>query len=125
MHLLNTMAYARTTITEAELAFFYGAGVNAGVTADASEFFVETTEAYLCTLLKYDFVTNWAALNDIYKILFTEYLGRMAAVSAISYNMAGYTDGIEAENMIKIHWQRALDIQELLNKADVQDFLKV
>ena len=116
------MAYARTTITEAQLAFYYGKNVDAGVTADASEFFVATAEAYLTSLIKYDFVTNWAGLTANYKSLFTEYLGRMAAVSAIAYEMGGYTDGIEAENMIKIHWQRALDIQNLLNDASVQDF---
>ena len=119
------MAYTRTTITEAQLAFYYGANVNAGVTADASDFFVSTEEAYLCALLKYDFVTNWASLNAIYKVMFTDYLGRMAAVTAIFFDAAGYTDGIEAENMVKVHWQKALDIQDLLNKADVQDFLKV
>lgn len=116
------MAYTRTTITEAELAFYYGINVSAGVTTDASDFYVKVEEAYLCNLLKYDFVTNWASLNAIYKILFTGYLGRMAAASAIMLDTSGYTDGIEAENMVKVHWQRALDIQALLNKADVQDF---
>jgi len=116
------MAYTRTTITEAELDFYYGANVSAGVTADASDFFVSTGESYLATLIKYDFVTNWASLTANYKSIFTEYLGRMAAVSAIFYDPSGYTDGIEAENMAKIHWQRALDIQELLNDSSVQDF---
>ena len=117
------MAYTRTTITEAELAFFYGANVDVGVTADASEFFVENAEAYLISLTKYDIVTNWGSLNAIYKLLFTEYIGRLAAVSAIAYNMAGYTDGIEGENMIKIHWQRMIDIENKLKDASVQDFL--
>lgn len=116
------MAYTRTTITEAELAFFEGANIDAGVTADAHEFFVENAEAYLISLVKYDIVTNWGTLNAIYKLLFTEYIGRLAAVSAIAYNMAGYTDGIEAENMIKIHWQRMLDIEKILNDSSVQDF---
>ena len=116
------MAFTRTTITEAQLAYYYGANVNAGVTDDASDFFVATEEAYLCSLLKYDFVTNWGSLNAIYKLLFTDYLGRMAAVSAIYYDASGYTDGIQAENMVKIHWQKALDIQELLKDSSVQDF---
>ncbi len=119
------MAFTRVTITEAQLAFYYGANINAGVTADASDFFVATEEAYLSALLKFDLVTNWASLNVIYKLIFTEYLGRMAAATAIYFDAAGYTDGIEAENMVKIHWQKALDIRDLLNKADVQDFLSV
>ena len=116
------MAYTGTTITEAQLAFYYGTAVSAGVTADASDFFVGNAEAYLISLLKYDIVTNWGTLNAIYKLLFTEYIGRMAAIDAINYDMASYTDNIEAENMIKIHWQRALDIQTLLKDASVQDF---
>lgn len=116
------MAYDSTTITEADLAFYYGANVNAGVTADASDFFVENAEAFLINYLKFDFVTNWASLNTLYKPMFTEYVGRMAAVDAIAYNMAGYTDGIEAENMIKIHWQKALDILDVLTKAGVKTF---
>ena len=117
------MAYTRTTITEAQLAYYYGANVNVGVDADASDFFVATEEAFLCNLLKYDFVTNWGSLTAIYKVMFTDYLGRMAAVSAIFYNASGYTDGIEAENMVKIHWQKALDIQELLQDSSTQDFM--
>ena len=117
------MAYTRTTITEAQLAFYYGANVDAGVTADASDFYVAVEEAYLSNLLKFDFVTKWASLNAIYKLMFTDYLGRMAAVDAIFYNAAGYTDGIEAENMAKIHWQKALDIQALLKDSSVQDFM--
>lgn len=117
------MAYTRITITEAELAFFEGANVAAGgSTADASEFFVETAEAYLMDLIQYDFVTNWATLNAKYKLMFTEYLGRMAATSAIAYDLNSFTDNIEAENMIKVHWQRALDIENLLLKREVSDF---
>ncbi len=117
------MAFTRTTITENQLAFYYGANVDAGVTADASDFYVSTEEAYISNLLKFDLITNWSALNAIYKLMFTEYLGRMAAASAIFFNAAGYTSGIEAENMVKIHWQKALDIQKLLQDSSVQDFL--
>jgi len=37
------MAYTRTTITEAQLAYYYGANVSAAVTADTSDFYVSTT----------------------------------------------------------------------------------
>lgn len=119
------MAYSRTTITEAELAFYYGAGVDAGVTADASDFFVKNGEAYLTALLEYQIVTNWATMTAIYKELLKEYIGRLAAVSAISYNMAAYTTPIEAENMLVIHWARLLAIEKLLKDASVQDFMGV
>jgi len=49
----------------------------------------------------------------------------MAAVAAVMYDPNSYTDGIEAENIVKVHWQRGLDIQDLLNEASRQDFLEV
>ena len=46
----------------------------------------------------------------------------IADLEIIADDMSGYTDGIEAENMIKINWQRMLDIEALLMQADKQDF---
>ncbi len=120
------MAYTGTIITEAELAFYYGANVAAGgATADASDQWVKVAEAFLCDLVKYDIVTNWAVLNPIYKLIFTEYAGQFAAVMAISYDPNSFTTDIEAENMMVIRWGRMLEIIETLNNADVQDFIGV
>ena len=114
----NTTIIADTT----NVAGFMGANVAAGFTATMQDLVGVYTEAYLCTLLKYDIVTNWASLNAIYKLMFSEYACRAIAVAAIFYDPSGFTDGIEAENMTKIHWQRMLDIEALLKDASVQDF---
>jgi len=83
------------------------------------------TEAYLCALVKYDIVTNWASLNAVYKLIFSEYACRAIAIEAIKYNMAGFSSRIEAEDMINIHVWRMKEIEKLLTQESVQNFLGV
>ena len=120
----NTTIIADTT----DVAGFMGAGVNAAFTTTMQDLVGVYTEAYLCNLVKYDIVTNWASLNAVYKLLFSEYACRMVAIEAIKYDMgttATYTSRVEAEDMINIHWARLQEIKELLEKAGVQDFISV
>ena len=114
----NTTIIADTT----NVAGFMGANVNAGFTATMQDLVGVYTEAYLCSLVKYDIVTNWGTMNAIYKLLFSEYACRSIAIAAIQYDMSGYTSRIEAENMININAWRLIAIENLLNNADVQDF---
>ena len=105
-----------------------GVGVSAVMTADATlqiETFMEQAEAYLCNLTEYDLVTNWGSLNAVYKKIFAEYVERMAAIDAITYDMNGYTSRIEAEDIINVHWARTQEIKKLLETATVQDFLGI
>jgi len=114
---------AFTIVTVAEMKFMAGENVDAtgDVTAN-HQFLHDYANAYISNLLKFDLLTEWTNLTANYKILFSEYAARFAGIELIRYNPAGYTDGIEAENMIKIHWQRLLDIQAILEDSSVQDF---
>jgi len=114
----NTTIIADTT----NVAGFMGANVDAGFTATMQDLVGVYTEAFLCTLLKYDIVTNWASLNAVYKLLFSEYACRAIAIEAIKYDMSGYTSRVEAEDMINVHAWRMHEIEEILKKADIQDF---
>ncbi|MFA6190682.1 MAG: hypothetical protein WC711_04220 [Candidatus Staskawiczbacteria bacterium] len=121
-------AFANTKIIadQADPLAFCGELVDATFTIGTMGDLVGTyIEAYLCALVKYDIVTNWATLNTIYKKIFSEYACRMIAIEAIKYNMAGYTSRIEAEDIINIHWARCQEIQKLLESQDVQNFLGV
>ncbi len=117
----NTTMLADTT----NVAGFMGANVAAGFTTTMQDLVGVYTEAYLCDLIKYDAVTNWASLNAIYKLIFSEYVARAIAIEAIKYDMSGYTTRVEAEDMINIHAWRMVAIEKILNKADKQDFLGV
>jgi len=120
-------AYTNTTIIAdtTNVAGFMGANVAAGFTVTMQDLVGVYTEAYLCSLLKYDIVTNWASLNAIYKLLFSEYACRIIAIEAIKYDMSGFTSRIEAEDMINIHRYNMQKIEEILKEASIQDFLGV
>ena len=117
------MAFAANIVTVAEMQHFAGVNVGAAGADDAAHTMLQDqAEAYLSSLVKYDIATNWGTMNAVYKILFTEWAARYAGAAMIANDMSGYTDGIEAENMIKINWQRMLDIETLLKQASIQDF---
>ena len=120
-------AYTNTTIVAdtTNVAGFMGSGVDAGFTTTMQDIVGVYTEAFLCVLVKYDIVTNWASLNAIYKLIFSEYACRMIAIEGIKYNMAGYTSRIEAEDMINIHWARCKQIIEVLKMGGIRDYLAV
>ncbi len=106
-----------------------GVGVHATMTANATsqvDNFMNQAEAFLCNLVEYDLITNWASLNVVYKLMFVEYVERSAAIECIFYGTAGYSNGlIEAEDLITVHLYRIQRIETLLKDADVQDFLGV
>ncbi len=120
------MAYTGTIITEAKLAFYYGANVAVGGSStDASDEWVTTVEGFLSNLVKYDIVTNWVSLNAIYKLIFTKYAGHYAATMAIQYDMSTFTSSIEAEDMMTNHIYNMQKIEKTLNDSSVQDFMAV
>lgn len=120
------MAYTGTIVAVAEMQLFAGENVDASGDVEANHnYLAGYAEAYLCNLVKYDIVTNWASLNSTYKKLFSEWAARHAAIALISYNMAGYTSRIEAEDMINMNWARLKQIQSILEDVDIQDFAGV
>jgi len=120
-------AYPNTTIIAdtTDVAGFMGKNVDAGFTATMQDLVGVYAEAYLCNLVEYDIVTNWASVNAIYKLMFSEYACRSIAVAAITYEINAFTDRIEAEDMIEVHVFNLKKIQKILENASVQDFMGV
>lgn len=117
----NTTIIADTT----DVAGFMGANVAAGFTVTMQDLVGVYTEAFLCALVKYDIVTNWAALSAIYKLMFSEYACRAIAMEAIKYDMSGFTSTVEAEDMINIQIYRMQQIEKKLEESSIQDFMVV
>lgn len=105
------------------------AGENADTTATTSsailEQFSEEAEAYLSNLVKFDIVGGWTGLNAVYRPMFSEWAARYGGMQLIAYNPSGFSTIVEAEDMINIHAFRMQQIKELLDQADVQDFMSV
>lgn len=75
-------------------------------------------EGFLCMLTNYDLVTNVETLGAKFLFILNEYVARYVAVSAISYNMEGFTTRIEAEDMINIHLFRMKRIEKILTNGE-------
>lgn len=120
------MAYTGTIVSVAEMTFFAGEQVDATGSVEANHnFLAGYAEAFLIDLVKYDIVTNWTSLNAKKKIIFSEYAGRLAAVSLIGYNMSAYGDRIQAEDLINIHLLRLKELLKVLESQDIQNFIGV
>lgn len=118
------MAYTGTIVTEAEMQFMAGELRDATGDVEANHNYLAFyAEAYLSALVKYDIVTNWGTINAKTRAMLTEWAARFAANDIIKFNMAGYTSRIEAEDLININVWRMQAIENLLAKADIQDFL--
>ena len=114
----NTTMLADTTDVDA----FAGKNVSTDFTETMQDLVGVYTEAYLCNLVKYDAVTNWATLNAVYKLMMSEFVARSIAVEGLKFNMADLTTRYEAQSMIVINLARMNAIEALLSKQDVQDF---
>jgi len=114
-------AYTNTTMVadDADLVGFVGANVAAGWTVAMADDVGVQAEAFICNLIRYDAVTNWALIGAIEKLMMTELVLRTIAVAAISYDMAAYTSRIEAENMVNLHLYRINEITKLLSDQKV------
>jgi len=120
------MAYTGIIVTEAQIALMAGENVDAtGDTEANHNDLAAQAEAYLSNLVKFDVATNWASISTVYRQMLSEWAARYAATALISYNMAGYTSRVEAEDMINIHIFRMNQIHKLLEDASVQDFMGV
>jgi len=123
------MAYTGTIVAEAEMTFLAGEFVDATGNAEANHnYLAYYAEAYLCSILNYDIVANWAALDATKKRILTEYAGRYAAMTLIAYNMALWISGssrIEAEDLINLHYARCQELDKLFKTADFKNWLGI
>jgi len=120
------MAYSANIVTVAEMQFMAGENVDATGDVEANHITLQNNaEGYLSNLLKFNLTSGFSGLTAGLKEIITEWAARYAGKQLILYNMAGYTTRQEAEDMINVHVFRMGQIEELLNKADVQDFLGV
>ena len=124
-------AFTNTTMLAdtADVAGFMGANIDTNFTVTMQDLVGVYTEAYLCNLVHYAAVANWATMNATYKLMFSEYVARAIAVEAIKYNLYGLTGNtktrIESEDQINIHVYQMRKIEKVLAQKGVQDFLGV
>mgnify|MGYP003131838750 CR=1 FL=1 len=120
------MAYTGTVATEAELDLAVGENVDTtGWTEANKNLLIAQAEGFLCTLLEYDIVTNWASLQSKFKPVLSEWASRSCALMGIAYNMINYSSRIEAEDMVNIHTYRLDLIEKMIREGRFQKALGV
>lgn len=121
------MAYVANIVTVAEMQFMAGAGRDATGDVEANHIALQDqAEAYLSNIVKFELTAaKFTALNATTKIMLTEWAARYAGMQLILFNTSGYSDRIEAEDMVNVHLFRMREIKKLLNDSSVQDFMGV
>ncbi len=98
------------------------ADIDNGDTAE-TDVWITNAEAEICTIARYDFVTNFASLDAINKLLLRDFCSSHAAIMAITYDMAGFTTRIEAEDMINILRDSMLRQEAIIRDFKAREFI--
>ncbi len=112
---------AFTIVTVADMQFMAGENVDATGDVTANHQFLHAMAAgYLSAFLQDDVIAGYAAYDSVTKQIINEWAARMAGVQLIMFNTAGYTDLIEAEDMVQVHIYRMEKIEADLREGATQ-----
>lgn len=103
------------------------AGASASSTADAEAYtnvFIKQVEGYICTMAKYDFVTNYSSLSTIGKEFLRNLASSYTAVLVINYEMSGYTSRTEAQTMLDVNYSIVTEGMNLVSDENFVEFIK-
>ena len=120
------MAYSGINTTEAEIHLKDRKNVEpTGATEVKNNLLVAQAEGYLSGLLQDDVVAGFAGYDTTTKQLLSEWAARYAGMQLILFNTTGYTDLIEAEDMVQVHIYRIEKIEAALKEGSAQKQLEV
>lgn len=85
--------------------------------------FVSQAESYINAVCRYNFSDNYAALNVDVKGILKLAASNIAAIYVISYDMSGYSSRIEAEDLINILRDGAMQALSILRDKKVETFI--
>lgn len=121
---INGGDYAGTLCTLADARNKAGANVN---TAAANESlmsdYVRQAEGLINANTRFNWVDAYSTLTDDVKFILNEVASNLAAISAITYDMSGFTDRVEAETMINVYRDAVLRGLSILRNQEVKSFM--
>jgi len=80
-------------------------------------------ESFINVSTRYNWSDAYSGLNADVKGILKECASNLAAIYVISYDMSGFTSIGEAEDMINVLYQRAMDCIEILKTKDTESFV--
>lgn len=109
--------------TTAEVERKAGAGASAVSKAEAYvNDYMTQVESFINVATRYNWSDKYATLNNDVKGILKECASDLAAIYVINYNFAGYTNRIEAEDMVNILRDAALRCISVLRNKAAEDF---
>lgn len=115
------MAYIMTT--EAEIIQKAGAGKAVAFDTTMMTAANLRAESTVNCVARYNFSDAYGTLNADVQHLLGDICSSLVAIEAICYNMAGYTDRVEAEDMINVLRDNALRGLSIIRDKKAQDFI--
>ncbi len=119
------MVFAANIVTVAMMQLKAGENRDATSDTDANHIILQDeAEGYLSAVLGVNLGgTGFTDLDSTLRILISEWASRYGGIGLITPNMAGYTDRVEAENMINVHLWRMQQIEDLFKEDGVRSRL--
>jgi hypothetical protein len=102
------------------------AGANASATSKAEAYvndYMTQVESLINVMTRFNWSDVYATLNADVKGILKEVASNLAAIYVIQYDMSGFTDNIEAEDMINILRDGALRGLSVLRDKKQEDFM--
>tara|TARA_Y100000310_G_C20702423_1_gene831092 strand:+ start:9388 stop:10266 length:879 start_codon:yes stop_codon:yes gene_type:complete len=99
------------------------AALSTGAKFQLMNSFALQAQSRICAITRFDWVAQYSSLTANVKEILNDVCSNIAGIYAIAHDMSGYTDRVEAETMINVHRDAALQIQGLLRNQEVRRFI--
>jgi len=117
------MAHTGIFATSDEILVKAGENYDTSITEARINALCLQVESLINCVSRYNWSDAYAGLNADVKGILSECASNLVAIYIISFNMAGFTSRIEAEDMINILRDGALRALSLLRDKKVVDFM--
>lgn len=112
-----------TMCTSGAVKLKAGANMSSSLTADNYTTLINQAESYINTATRINYTDTYGSLNDDVKKILEDTASSYAAISAINYDMSGYTSRQEALTMLNVNWAIVQQGIKLLSDKKYTDFI--
>ena len=119
---------AETFCTSGAVKLKAGANVSTALTGANYTSLINQAEDYINVAVKkagVDLITAYAGLSSDVKLIIEDACSSKAALSAIAYDMSGYTNTAEAQTLLDVNYQIFSDCMERLELKQHTDFMGI
>ena len=114
MALTTTFCVSGAVLAKAGQSFRVDGIPDVGTDEYAIDSWIQEAESYINVLTRFNWLDAHATLNADVKLILQEAASNMAAIYAIQYDMSTYPSRKEAEDMIKMLWDRFRQLIDVL-----------